>query len=75
MGLQQLTDVVKVIDVSSNMLEALPASLSEMHKLERMIAPSNQISAILCQMSRWTKLKVWILAVCHATTQLRLLAV
>lgn len=75
MGLQQLTEVVKVIDVSSNMLEALPASLSGMHKLERMIAPSNQISEILCQMSRWTKLKVWMLAVPRALPELHRSAV
>lgn len=57
-GLQDLDGVVKVIDVSSNMLDSLPAVLSAMHKLERLIASGNRIAMIQCQMSNWTKLKV-----------------
>eukprot|EP00892_Ulva_mutabilis_P006871 jgi/Ulvmu1/4556/UM002_0284.1 len=57
-GLQDLAEVVKVIDVSSNVLESLPAVLSEMLKLERLIASGNRISSAHCQMSNWRKLKV-----------------
>lgn len=57
-GLDKLSDKVRTVDVSNNMLDALPASLTPLNKIERLVVANNNISNILCDMTAWSKLKV-----------------
>lgn len=66
-GLDKIADRVRTVDVSNNMLDSLPASLSPLSKIERLLAANNNISSILCDMTTWSKLKVCCLQYCCTT--------
>lgn len=51
-------DRVRILDVSQNRFEELPASIDGMEHLERLIAASNVIANIDCQLGQLRKLKV-----------------
>jgi hypothetical protein len=57
-GLDRISERIRVIDVSNNMLDNLPAVLTPLHGIERLVAANNNISTILCQMDAWSKLRV-----------------
>jgi Leucine-rich repeat (LRR) protein len=57
-GVDKIGDRVRTVDVSNNMLDSLPASMTPLKKIERLVGANNNISTILCDMTEWSKLKV-----------------
>lgn len=51
-------DRVRILDISNNRFEELPASVDGMDTLERLIAAANIIATIDCQLGQLKKLKV-----------------
>lgn len=65
-GLDRIADRVRTVDVSNNMLDSVPASLTPLSRIERLVMVNNNISSILCDMADWSKLKVCAQSILNA---------